>query len=205
MSNAFERATGSTRAPFDKMARKASAPSSARMAVSGTSCVTNPSGGGSGNANPVRSVPVAGALSFGITCETAPFDTSIKSCVSSSDSKIPSNSPGRTGAAVEKVTRTSGMSLVTTVRPNMVARVRMTSANFAFAKSNVADGGGATGGVGRCACAARAVTTASVADSSNAAPVEARHRGVMKITGGSRESPGSHATRVAACGIPSSC
>ena len=137
ISRAFDRVTVSMRAPLPIRARSASAPSSARIDCSGTSCVTKPSGGGSGKANPVRSEPVAGAFAVGSTCATVPLGTSISSCDSSSDSRMRSSSAVLSGAGVANVTRTSGMSLISTVRPSIVANVRITSANFALAKSSV--------------------------------------------------------------------
>ena len=200
------------RAPFDRTARSASAPSSARIDCSGTNWVTRPNGGGSGKVYPVRNVPVAGAFSVGITCATLPFGTSISSCDSRTDSKMLSNSPGRTGAAVANVTRTSGTSLITTVRPNMVASVRMTSASRAFTKSRVVPCGMVLDAValfaaapvrgGVCAPTTELAAVNSTTHVTRDAVSDQGRRTREKITGVSRECPGLRAAKVAGCASP---
>ncbi len=124
--------------------RSASAASSARMELRGTSCVTRPNGGGLERSKPVPNGPTAGARLIGTICaivadsldrtRTSPFDSRM-------DSRIGPTSARRTGAGVEKVMRRSGISLSSTVRPMRAASDRMTSASGAPAKLTLTLGG----------------------------------------------------------------
>ena len=116
------------------MGRNAATASSARMCCSGASREITPTGIGSGISSPTSSWLPIGSCDAGTTCATVPLRTITNPCDSSSDSRMLPSSAERTGVAVVSVTRLSGVSVVTMVRPSIWPIATITSSSRAFEK-----------------------------------------------------------------------